>query len=138
MNQKARRAVSVEDAADVFIRLERNAVAMSKALGVSIRTLYRIINRDSFRTALDQRGLYRGARFQTPTSPSTDAGCQAPPPPETGPGNPTLPTTHRHTRNGTGRSSSRMNSMNRTIPFGNGLKHTGTASRKSAQIWYNY
>ena len=61
MNQKARRAVSVADAADAFIRLERNSVAISKALGVSTRTLYRIINRPDFHTALDRRG-YTGER----------------------------------------------------------------------------
>ena len=76
MNQEARRAVSVEDAADAFIRLERDAVAMSKALGVSIRTLYRIISRDDFHAALDQRGCQGERRFRN--TQRKQAGERAP------------------------------------------------------------
>ena len=47
--------------ADAFIRLERNAVDMSKSLGVSIRTLYRIIKTDTFHATLDERN-YTGDR----------------------------------------------------------------------------
>ena len=59
MNDKAVRA------AEAFIKYKRDRVKISKALGMSDRTLSRIVQTDAFHAALDERN-YTGERSFAP------------------------------------------------------------------------